>query len=49
MLQRKREAIRREEVRFNRDLHFEFSRMRDLQEKERTLINNLKSKETPVS
>ena len=49
MLQRKKEAIRREELRFERTIASEAKQMRDLEDKERTLINTLKDRETPVS
>ena len=49
MLQRKKEAIRREELKFERTIASEVKQIRDLDDKERMLINTLKDKETPVS
>ena len=49
MLQRKKEAIRREEANFERTIASEVKQIKDLEEKERILIDTLQDKEIPVS
>ena len=49
MLQRKRDAIRREEAEFRRNLAAEVRQIRHLEQKEQTLIHTLNDEQTPVS